>query len=367
MTFFLLLACARPPVSLSRGAEPALIAQRPGEALPTLGPDARVDLGLRGAAEELASVATNIDARLTPGAVRLALARAGYPGDAQFFRFVGGTTISPDVLAEIPHGEPVDVGWAFRDFGDGRRWWVLGWARRRGTIDPVPRGVRLGSGTGVRVDGLDSPTLFVGTPDGGVTEMSATAGTTRWLGSLYAPGEYRVEIVEADRVAYLFSLFVGVTPSPMAPLPTPVPVENPLTAADALYADVARLRASLHLPVLTRFEAYEAPSREHAACIALTGILSHATASCPGVPDVAGRDFFPRAKHHEDLAVAPTAAEAWDVILASPGHRRNLLCTDCTHIAVGAALEPAVSPRLFFAIETLEFPDGTPQPIRKWR
>lgn len=367
MTLLLALACARINAGGPSDSAPPLVAQRPGDALPALGPDARIDLGLRAAAEDLASVATTAEARLTPAAVRLALARSGYPGDAQFVRFVGGVSLPPEVLAEIPHGEAVDVGWAFRDFADGRRWWALGWARRKGTMDPMARDLPQGRGVGVRVDGLQEPLLFVGTPDGNVSELTMTSGTTRWLGSLDATGEYRVEVVERDRVVYLFSLFVGASAPSLTPLPTPVPVENPQAAAEALYAEVTSLRAGLNLPALVRFQAYEAPSREHSACIALAGILSHATTSCPGVPAVAGRDFFPRAKHHEDLAVASSAAEAWDVILASPGHRRNLLCDTCTHLAIGAALEPAVSPRLFFAIETLEFPDGIPQAIHKWR
>jgi hypothetical protein len=62
-----------------------------------------------------------------------------------------------------------------------------------------------------------------------------------------------------------------------------------------------------------------------------------------------------------------TADEAWDVTWNSPGHRLNLACTDCTHIAIGGALEPAETPRTTYAIELLQFPSGEPRRIHDWR
>ncbi|MFN7146583.1 MAG: CAP domain-containing protein, partial [Myxococcota bacterium] len=93
------------------------------------------------------------------------------------------------------------------------------------------------------------------------------------------------------------------------------------------------------------------------------GVVAHDTASCPGVPELAKRTHFPRAKHTENVAAGDTTAEAWERVLASPGHRANLLCRACTHVAIGATLEAGPAPRVFVVWELLELPEGPPQPL----
>jgi hypothetical protein len=338
---------------------------RPGDALPTLGSDARVDLGLRAAAEELASAATTPDARLDPVSVRAALARSGYPGDARFLRVLGDRSLPASILDGIPKGAPVDVGWAWRDFPDGRRWWVLGWAPRLADLDPLPLRVALGRGVHVRGDGPTDPRLLVSDPHGRVRELSIEPGAARWVDGFDALGEYRLELLDGDRVALLFSLFVGPeTPAP-ATLPGPAVAGDPMAAAEDVYRWIAELRSAISLPALTRWPAYEPLTREHAACVGALGVAAHRTEKCPGVVDLSNRRFFPRALHTEDVAVAANAVEAWDVMLASPGHHLNVACTDCTHVSVGAALEPAFPPRMVVVIELLSFPNGQPEPILK--
>lgn len=356
----LLLAChERPPAPLRVESAP-LVRLRPGDALPVLGPEARVDLGLRAAAEELAANATSASARLTPTATRLALSRAGYPGDARFLTATGGATPPEALLDALPSG-PIDVGWAWRDLPDTRRLWIVAWAPRRLTLDPMPRDVALDGGVALRVDGGVEPRLLLGRPDGRVEELSLTPGRSRWLARFFEPGEYRVEIVDQDRVELLFSLFVDLPlPSP-APLPGPAP-ELPLAAAEAwLTGALATFRARAGLPGLTGFPAFAPHARAHAECLVAAGVLAHATPSCPGVPALAMRTHFPRARHHENVAAADTVEEAWERVLASPGHRLNLLCATCTHVALGVV---RAAPRYFVVWEILEFTDGSPQPFR---
>ncbi len=345
-----------------KAAPVAKVSLRPGDPLPALGPEARVDRGLRAAAEELAAGATTPDARLTPTATRLALARAGYPGDAHFLAARDAGDAPPAaLLAALPRGEPVDVGWAMRDDGAGGRLWVVGWAARRITLDPVPRDLAPGDGVGLRVDGAAHPRLLLGRPDGSVDELAVTDGVARWA-RFDAVGEHRVEVVDGDRVELLFSLFVGGPPPPPAPLPGPVAASDLGADVPLLYDALDRFRAAAGLPALARFSAFEPHAAAHASCLAAAGVVAHATPSCPGVPVLARGTHFPRAKHTENVAAGDTAEEAWERVLASPGHRRNLLCTACTHVAIGGTLEPG-SPRLYLVWELLEFPEGPPQPI----
>lgn len=356
------IACAGTPnAPASTRAEPAMVALRPAEALPTLGPDARVDRGLRAAAEELAAMATTPGARLTPSATRIALARAGYPGDARFLRAIGAAQPPADLLAALPHGAAIDVGWAWRDLPDGTRWWVVGWAPRRVGMDPMPRDVTLDGGVPLRVDGAADPRLLLTSPGGAVREVSFAAATSRWLDRFSEPGEYRVEVIDADQVDLLFSLFVETPVPPPVALPGPVTAERPEVAEASLYARLAELRTKAGLPTLTRFPDFEPHARAHARCLSSAGVLAHDTPHCPGVPALAERTHWPRAKHHEDVAAADSTAEAWERMVQSPGHLQNLLCRACSHVSVGAVLEP---PRLVVAVEMLEFPDGPPGALR---
>lgn len=338
------------------------------EDLAGLPPHLHADAGLRAAAEELVAGATRPDARLTPEAMRVALARAGYPRDAHVLRaHTARPGVPQELLDAVPHGADLDIGWASRPDGVGGATWILAWAPRIGTIDPIPRDLPLDRGLPLRVDGLTAPRLLIGAPDGSARELSVLDGTARWIDGLHIPGEYRIEVLERDQVAFLFSLFVDAPVPDAAPLPGPVAAAEPMAVADDLAARIAELRARNGLRPLTAFARLLPETRAQAACLASTGEVAHRTDRCPGVPAMAERSYFPHARHHEDVVAADTAAEAWERLMDSPGHRLNLLCAACTHLTVGAATEPTVPARTFAVIELLEFPDGEPVPIVRGR
>lgn len=360
-----MLACAHVgPVEPERPAEVRL---RPEE-MPGLAANLHLDAGLRAAAEELVSDSTREDARLVPSAVRLALGRAGYPRDAHFLHARSADTAIPrSLLDAIPASVPVELGWASRPARDGGYIWVVGWAPTAGTIDPLPRDVTLDRGLPLRVDGIADARLFVGSPDGRAQELSITSGQTRWVDVFHVPGEYRLEVVDGDRVAFLFSVYADASVGPALPLPGAAPSVAPVQQAAELAARVNALRAETGLRALTNFQLFEPITRAQAACLASVGEVGHKSARCPGVPAMAEHDFHPRAKHHEDVVAADTAEEAWERLYDSPGHRMNLLCAACTHMVVGAAAEATVPARVFAVLEVMEFPEGAPAPIVRGR
>ncbi len=363
MLLLFALACA-PKVPPPVPPADTLIRWRPGAPLPALGPDARQDRGLTAAAEVLAAAATSPEARLTTAAVRGALAAGRYPGAARFVRVLGGTELPAALLEGVPRGEPVDVGWAWRDFADGQRWWVLGWSPRRVNPDPLPSRVDPGKGVGLRVEGAKNARLFVVSPSGAWRALALAPGETRWVGDLDEPGEHRFEVVDGDRVELLFGVFVGGDAPMLAPLPTKPPREDPLTVVDSLYASVNGLRRANGLAPLTRFTTFEPLVREQAACLSVAGIVAHDSRACPGVPGRATQSWYPRGHYYENLAVADTTAEAWEALLASPGHLANVLCKECTHLSIGAATEPSPERRVYVVWEAMVFPQGEPLPIR---
>jgi len=337
--------------------------------------DAQWDAGLMKAVQTLISAATPTGL-LGPRPISIALAHGGYPGHARFSRVVndGGlpeSLIGPAVQAAA-RGR-VDVALSSRRYADGRVLWILGWAPHRAEMDPVRRDVPLDGGFTLRVDLEEKgeARLFIDRPQSAVEEMSLTSGVARWVDGFHTPGEYRLEVVssrdEVAEVVLLFSLFVEAeVPRLVRLTSTPATAPDPAAAERELYELVAETRKAHGLAPVARFELFEGLAREHAALMAHAGQVGH---RLPGLTDgVEGRaaEFaHPRAKWHENVAAAATARDAHALVVGSPAHLANLLCEKCTHVSIGATLEPVLDrvPRLFVTWELLEFPQGPPREI----
>lgn len=367
-------------VGTERGPE---VRYRPGAPMTEAGallvdavPGATWDRGLQSAAETLLGTAVGprvrLDTRTTTGVVSL----SGYPGQVRFATRLNGGAFPSDVVEPIVadgSGRTVDVALARRTWSDGMTLWVVAWAPRVLRINPMPRDVPLDGSLPVTVHGGDGEELrlFIAPPDAPVEEVSLTAGVTRWVDRFHTPGEYRLEVVQRSgqrsRVALLFSVFVDAPPSvPALGGPGAAPTPNPAVAEVELLGAVNALRLEHGLGPVRPFPMFEPFAREHSALMAASGIVAHQIADVtPGVPARAAEYAHPRALHFENVAVAATPEETLARVVDSPGHLRNLLCADCTHAAIGAALEPVLDrpPRLFVTYELLAFPQGPPAKI----
>lgn len=392
------LGCARPPESrplqpldsrAQRAAGRVEVRQRPVEAAPSPEaaellaaiPGARWDAGLAQAAQQLVALHVERGSRIDAPTASLVSARAGYPGQVRFLRGLSGGSLPAGMIEELAQAaagrDEVDVGLGVRRYDDGTALWVLAFSPVLARIDPIPRDLPLDTPLPLRVEIVDPAwqgaelRLFLAQPGGGVEELSLTDGVTRWVDRFHTPGAWRVEVIASREnraeVLLLFSLFVEEPPPEPRPLreasATPA---NPVEAEAWLFAALNELRRGSGLPPLERFELFEPLAREHSARMAAIGRAVH---ELPGslVPlYLRARDYaFPFAFHHEAVATAPTADEAFALVLDSPAHRRTLLCEPCTHASVGVALEPVLDrvPRLFVTWELLEFPKGTPRRI----
>lgn len=348
-------------------------------------PGASWDAGLARATNTLAMAAIDRGSRLTPRATAAALAESGYPGHAIFLREYNGGAM-PSFLAEqlaqvaLSRDQPVDVSLSRRDYGDDTTLWLAGIAHRPVTLDPVPRDLALDQALPIQVNlpegfPADEIALFVAPPDAPVERHLLNDGVALWLDSFHIPGAYRLEVVtsteDSAQVVLLWSHFVDQPPPTLAPLPRAEPEAPDVDAStEALYQALAELRYKAGLPPLTRFPLFEPLAREHAALMAANNVVDHSIDGVtPGVAVRARSQFHPKALHREDVAAAASWQEAMDLLTLSPGHLQNLLCTDCTHATIGAALEPVIAdrtPRLFVAWELLQFPNGEPKPIDRF-
>lgn len=341
-----------------------------------VGPGTTWDLGLHAAAGELLGTATGRRARLDTATTARATARAGFPGQARFSTLLNGGAFPADLVEPVAQealSGPVDVALARRTWGDDSTLWMVAWAPHVVDLNPVPRDIGLDDTVPVTVYGGagEELRLFVAPPDAPVEELPLSSGVTRWVDRFHTPGPYRIEVVAKGdgpaRVALLFTVFVDESPAPLAPgVPAPAPPPDPRAAEAALYDAVNDVRRTHGLPPVAPFPLFESLAREHSALMAASGQVAHVLPDISrGVPSKAVDLAHPRAQHYENVAAAATAEEALARVVDSPGHLRNLLCEPCTHVAIGAALEPVLdrSPRVFVTFELLDFPQGPPKAI----
>ena len=380
-----MLAC-RPPVGAVPD-DPGQVRSRPvpepsselAQQLLLRVPSSGWDDGLLHACELLIQQASQPSLRITPASSASALARAGYPSHARIGKELNGGAL-PEALIQqmvdyaLASDVPVDVALASRSFADGQTLWIGGVARRDALLDPMPRRVDLDASVPVTVEVLEDPdelelVLYVAPPGDAVQTLALDDTVSTWLTTLNVPGEYRLEVVGNrpgdSRVLLLWTLLVDVDEPSLVPLGQPITQpQDPMQAAELLYEELGMLRARHGLPELQRFELFEPLAREHSALMANEGRVAHVL---PGVTEGVARraagTFRPRADHREDVAAALTWKDAHDLVELSPGHKANLLCEECTHVAIGVALEPVLDrqPRLFVTWELLEFPNGPPR------
>jgi uncharacterized protein YkwD len=348
--------------------------------LVTAVPDATWDRGLQAAAERILASASGPRPRLDTRSTSQATSMVGFPGQARFSTILNGGAFPTALVGPVvgdARGGAVDVALARRVWGDGSTLWVVAWAPHPVDLNPVPRDLPLDGNLSVTVHANDGEELrlLLAPPDSVVEEVALAPGITRQLDRFHTPGEYRVEVLRrtgpSTQVALLFSVFVDQPPKDALPgaRPSAEPTPDPLSAEAALLEAVNALRRSRGLGPVAPFPLFLPLAREHSAFMAASGVVAHSIQSqTPGVEAKAGEMAHPRARHFENVAAAATADEALARVVDSPGHLRNLLCEACTHVAIGAALEPVLvrPPRLFVTFELLEFPQGPPRMIEHY-
>ena len=379
--FSLFLACKAPSVAKPTVPE---IRYRPIEVpavystdIQRYFPAGQWDSGLEQACQELSSVLSVPKVQLTPKAIQQATDRSGFPGQVQFSKALTGGEFPVGMMKDLARkhaSNDVDIALAKRQYGNGATLWIFGISEHIVDMDPIPRDIPLDGQLALRIELRPEQEgfLYIDAPDQPIEMVEILPSAHRWLSNFHVPGRYRIEVVTEEKkqadVALLFSVFVDqAIPNPR-PLLERTEVNNPIEAENWLYQEVNKIRSDHGLHPLKRFSIFEGVAREHSALMASTGIVDHKIQGfSEGVSIRAEKIAHPRAKHYENVAAAQTASDALDMVLDSPGHFKVLLCETCTHIAIGAALEPRLSqnPRLFVTWEVLEFPHGQPQLIEK--
>lgn len=380
--FICLFSCKQQPPKLP--ARSQMVAYDPlsdasyADSVKSILPEAQIDAKLQKATQTL--IAATRDP-LQPMSVKSMIDAekvSGYPSQAHFLKVMNAGAFPSSYLSHLSQHGKIDLGISKRSFADGRVLWVIGWGKHVLDIDPVPLTLPLDGVFPLRIGEFDADRaiLYLSPPDQPVERIELIQGTHRWMLDFHVPGEYRFEVLLQDvngaehhnEIALLFSVFVDTELPNITSTAVHLTPPNPIVAEQQLFQAVNDLRRERQLPPLKPFPLFVPLAREHSALMASTRMVQHRIVGVTnGVPEKAGKLAHPKANHFQNVAAALTAEEALTLAKDSPGHFQVFLCETCTHMSIGAALEPtlAPNPRLYVTWEVLEFPRGTPQPIDK--
>ena len=378
---WLMVACKPPETAPSKPVETiryeVLENTAYREELKQILPTATIDASLQQAAQILIAATRDPELPMSVRSMLDAENQAGYPGQAHFMKVMNGGQFPVQQLKALYKHAGLEIGMSKRKFADGRVLWVIGWGRRLLDVDPIPMEVPLDGAVPLRIGDFDAERalLYISAPDRPVERIELLPNAHRWIQDFHVPGEYRFEVLlqrskgssQYNEIALLFSVFVDIPIPRVTSTIVSHASSNPILAEKQLFQSVNQLRVERSLRPLKSFELFVPLAREHSALMASTGTVNHRIDGVTnGVISKAAKLAHPRASHHQNVAAALTADEALALAIDSPGHFQVFLCETCTHMSIGAALEPTfVNPRLFVTWEVLEFPRGEPKRIEK--
>jgi len=222
-------------------------------------------------------------------------------------------------------------------------------SRRAISVDPAPRRVELGEEwvlSGELPHRFTSPSALVLRPDGELKEVAVQGG-----------GRFRV-VVPAGNTIGTLHVSVGATgpEGPMTLVQLPVEVGRPLpqeyasrlppdersiTSVEAAEALAFKLlnadRARFGLPLFERDARLDAVARAHSVDMRDGGFFAHVSPRTGGPGDRLLAARYKAIGHAENIALESSIHAAETDLLASLGHRANILSRAVTHVGLGVA------------------------------
>jgi len=332
------------------------------------------------AAGELARTVGESSEGLEPAAMgrhlRFALVRHGV-SDVQVTPFTVRGRTRPELVKHLPRlfgrlkrrERPTHYGTATHKSG-------LGWTttlllvHRGAKVDGVlPRQAPMNSRfefTGSLRRGYYTPRLIVVSPKGQYVErVDARHGRRFGYGFPFDHGKgiYDIELVADSQygpvVLVRHRVYVGMEPPklPTLRLRPSQPKSSVEDPAERLLSLVNAHRVLYRLNPLKRHAGLQAIARRHAIEMRKTKTLSHASPDTGTLRTRVKRAGIDVVMVAENLAEAADEREAFDAFLASPGHARNQLLPDVTHVGVASAGR-------YFAVTMARLAKPGPQPPR---
>jgi uncharacterized protein YkwD len=199
--------------------------------------------------------------------------------------------------------------------------------------------------TGKVADRFDAVRLSVTLPSGKVRSSGSARRAFDSDLTLSEAGVHRVELLGEGKsgpvVVANFPVYVDVD-EPEEPACATQPEGNPaLTPAQAetrLFELVNGARKAAGLAALSADADLATVARSHSRDMAESGFFGHVSPTTGDTTDRIRRVHFPMVRFGENVARARSADEAYAVLMASPGHRANMLEPAYSHVGVGASV-----------------------------
>jgi uncharacterized protein YkwD len=237
-------------------------------------------------------------------------------------------------------------------------------------LAPVPRHLEPGATleiSGELVPGYSDPELAVTRPDGSVARGEPARGASLHFSvETSARGIYRVEVLghgpQGITVIANFPVYVGDAP------PTSVALGDSSGAAVSAERAAAMLlemmnaeRAKVQLPPLALDPALTRVAAGHTADMIEHGFIAHDSPTTGNAQDRVARAGIRTSVVLENIGRGYSPREVHDGLMASPGHRGNILSDAVNHVGIGvsATREPSQTDYLVTEVFTLVTPTLT--------
>ncbi len=335
-------------------------------------PELSYDAGAARAARSYAAVSAERDATtLASDDLRLILRETGLPESSAICAVVTTTEEGfDDVLDHLrvvmaTAGEVTHVGLGrVPRTGEPSRWlWaVLLIERRVDLVEPVPRQLSPESAAPLRFKLLNAwhrPRILVQYPNGLTRRMTPVEGTGQWFTVVpvgRAPGELTIQILAdgpfGPRVAAQMPIWIGaratVQERPLAPDESNI--TNSREAENQLFESINSTRTQNGLAALEWDSALAQEARAHSTDMVEHGFFGHVSPTHGNLRQRLGDAGFTTSVARENVARDTSLSHAHGSLMASPGHRANVLAPDVDRIGIGIVAEQPPGARLHWVV-----------------
>lgn len=227
-------------------------------------------------------------------------------------------------------------------------------------MDALPR--RLEAGEPIRLRGrllgeYQHPTFAVAMPDGSVERRNGAGGREFDITlPTTAEGEYKIEILaqgpHGDTVMANFPLYVGVdVPSSVQLAPEDVGGGEAEDVSEALFRLMNQTRREAGLRPLELHTGLASLAEAHSRDMVEQGFVGHTSPTTGDAPARVRSAGYRSGLVLENIGRGYSPTEIHRGLLASPGHRANILNPDVTHVGVGVVAEPEGQRTAYVATE----------------
>lgn len=251
---------------------------------------------------------------------------------------------------------------------DGIALYVAALVFRFVDLEPVPRRLEPGSAinlSGALTHGHTGPELAVTEPDGHVVRGPPSRGTRlQFQVPVRTRGVYRVEVLgqgpQGITVVANFPVYVGEEPPDSVELASADsgPIDAEL-AAQALLEMVNAERAKVRLPALELDATLSKVATAHVDDMLENGFVAHTSKATGSAADRVARAGVRTSIVLENIGRGYSLREVHDGLLASPGHRGNILHELVNRVGIGVHATPESGHTAYLVTEV--FTRATPK------